>query len=127
LISDDNSFVDVGNELRAAEKIGNPKGERHQNIVAVLATGRVPGSLHHYYLDMEFCVFSLKNLIDDRWPLNKTPPPWTSPDLPPRFRTFRVWHVMQDLTCGLTYIHEQGEVHRDLKPANCNVPLQCLL
>jgi len=31
-----------------------------------------------------------------------------------------IWGIMVQITNGLMFIHEQGEVHRDLKPQNSN-------
>jgi hypothetical protein len=33
-----------------------------------------------------------------------------------------VWNVMVEITSGLVYVHEKGEVHRDLRPHNSTPP-----
>jgi serine/threonine protein kinase len=106
---------DVENEIRAAEKLCKPGA--HRNIVAVTEHGKFhPG---YYFLDMELCDLSLENYIQRRWtPLMEEKVPYFTAEIPSRMRMAHIWDVMEDVTRGVTFIHQHKEIHRDLKPRN---------
>lgn len=100
------------NELRALEKICTLN---NRNIVSVLSHGYLPQSIY-YYIDMELCDLNLEEFIKKKWPthvLGKSRY-FTSA----AYDSSIVWAIMEDLACGLAFIHSLREVHRDLKPRN---------
>ena len=108
-------LTDIQNEIRAVEKLC--KSGTHKNIVAVLNHGKLPPWF--YFLDMELCDLNLESYINRRWTpaLQKRIQYFTS-ELPSSMRTAQLWHIMEDMTCGVAFIHQHKEVHRDLKPRN---------
>lgn len=104
---------EIQNEFRAAAKLCRPGA--HENVVAVLRWGPLPGSPCHF-IDMDLCEYNLgtyisylsgeKNLalIEDK----------------SRFSINQMWSIMSQIANGVSYIHSQGEIHRDLKPSNGN-------
>jgi serine/threonine protein kinase len=91
----------LANEVRAITKLCQPEG--CLNIVSVLRYGKVKDS-SFYLIDMELCEGNLYDLINCSRP---------SP-LGAQF----IWGIMVQISNGLLFIHNQGEVHRDLKPQN---------
>ncbi|XP_064415795.1 eIF-2-alpha kinase GCN2 [Latimeria chalumnae] len=63
----------------------------------------VPQTIHHLYIQMEYCEKStLRDTIDQELYQD----------------TKRLWRLFREILDGLAYIHEQGMIHRDLKPVN---------
>ena len=95
----------IRNESRAIAKLCG--AGTHRNIVVVLRQGTVKNS-GMFYFDMEYCGENLADFIH-------------------AFGGTRIWLVtacgiMSDISAGVAFIHEQGEVHRDLKPRNSITP-----
>jgi serine/threonine protein kinase len=72
---------------------------------------------------MELCDINLETWIERKWTEEtKTKLPYLTADIPTRMRIDIIWHVMEDVTKGVGFIHSKKEVHRDLKPRNSNNP-----
>jgi serine/threonine protein kinase len=105
----------VKNELRAIDKLRNPG---HRNVVEVLKHGELV-YMTLYFIDMELCDTNLETYIH-----GESASPIEEKLLyfrvlrPSPLKMEQVSGIVTDITNGLTYIHDQGEVHRDLKPAN---------
>jgi serine/threonine protein kinase len=99
------------NEVRAVAKLC--QGTSHINIVNTFRYGKVSMS-PYYYLDMELCDFNLGHHIA-KW--KKTS---LTPFAEAAQRVTEIARIMHDVTSGLSFLHEQGEIHRDLKPRNGN-------
>jgi serine/threonine protein kinase len=116
LVSGHITNLETQNELRAVAKLC--QSFTHENIVTVYDYGILPqGS--HYYMDVELCELNLEMLIyrntgDDIHENLR----YMVAELPPRMRTVQIWAIMEDITCGLAYMHNLHEIHRDLKPSN---------
>jgi serine/threonine protein kinase len=72
-----------------------------------------------YFIDMELCDLNLETYIyggsvstieENALHFRQLP---SSP-----LKVEQIWGIVTDITSGLAYIHDHGEVHRDLKPAN---------
>ena len=82
----------------------------HKNIIAILAHGEF--SMQYHYIDMELCDFDLHRFIyttseDDVMNLPSS-----------RQKDDKIWHIVEDISCGVAFIHSQDCIHRDLKPHN---------
>ena len=109
----------IQNELRAIEKfriIG-----AHRNTVKVLKVGQLcyEGSDMEFYVDMELCGLTLKSYIESS--ANTTSD--TQLSVPTKNILYmrggrHILDILQDITMGVAYIHDQNEIHRDLKPSN---------
>lgn len=82
----------------------------HQNVVEVFRHGAIADSAL-YYIDMELCNGDLAGYIADH-------PPGTENGI----TMVDVWNVIIQITNGLVYVHDKGEVHRDLRPHNSTAP-----
>lgn len=93
----------IKNEARAISKLCAPGA--HKNLVAVFRQGEVEDTTMFYY-DMELCQRNLEDFIQQYCTKEQ------------RITMSALWDIMQQIACGVAFIHEQGEVHRDLKPRN---------
>ena len=93
---------DISNELRTIDKLC--KQNSHENIVAVYRYGQLGDWC---YIDMELWEFNLDQYIAHtaKWSL-------------PTLDTKILLKIMQDVSRGLAFIHENNTVHRDIKPEN---------
>jgi serine/threonine protein kinase len=113
---------DIENEIRAAEKLCKPGA--HKNIVAMIERGKFPLA-GYYFLDMELCDLSLENYIQRKWtPLMEQKVSYFTVEIPSRMKIAHIWDIMEDVTRGLSFIHNHKEIHRDLKPRN-SMPSSC--
>ena len=105
---------DIANEARAISKLCGSVDSIHENIVQVLQHGWLSKSSSYYFIDMEFCEWSLDQYID----ASSSKP--LSLELNEAFwnRVICMLQIADDLTRGVGFIHTRGEVHRDLKPSN---------
>jgi serine/threonine protein kinase len=92
------------NEVRAMAKLCQQSS--HPHMVAVFRRGEVTDSAY-YYIDMELCDSNLDKFMRDHRPSSSSP-----------IQLPLVWNIMVQITSGLAFIHEHGEVHRDIKPRN---------
>ena len=73
---------------------------------------------------MELCDINLESWIERKWTEETEKKlAYLMGDFPSRMRMAQIWHVMEDVTSAVEFIHSQKEIHRDLKPRNSN-PLQ---
>jgi serine/threonine protein kinase len=69
---------------------------------------------------MELCDFTLNNYIQRSFKPRMVVkvPRLTDPELTSRARISHVWEIMEDVTKGVAFVHQNGYTHRDLKPRN---------
>jgi serine/threonine protein kinase len=104
------------NEIRAIDKLY--RDGPNDNLVEISHHGWLP-SLSYYYIDMEFCELNLDEYIEGKTPsgfLLENPRVLGAPFL--ERGTWCIWDIMQQISCGVQFIHSCQEVHRDLKPRN---------
>ena len=97
------------NEARAIAKLCV---HRHDNIVQVVAHGKVPG-FPYYFIDMELCDIDLASYLDTK--CGRDDNVLTHPIA---LNETKCWEILNDITSGLIFIHKRKEIHRDLKPRN---------
>lgn len=75
----------------------------------------------YVYLDMELCEYNLFQYLyaDTSNPFNGT---ISFRDLALNLKRKQAWNIMEQITKGVMFLHNQGEVHRDLKPKNSYIP-----
>ena len=104
--------MDLNIEKRFQRIIEALKEKPNENIVRVWRIGRIPG-LQFYYVDMEFCDFSLGDYVDSsekyifRLPNNFTQD----------FQR-RCLDILTQITNGLAFLHSLDVMHLNLKPSN---------
>lgn len=97
-----------------------------KNIVTVLKHGWLRSGFYPqsglYHIDMELCDLNLENYMDKKWTpdMRKTVFYFTE-NLPTRMRVGQIWDIMEDITKGLSFLHQNNMVHRDVKPRNGNL------
>ena len=102
--------------MRAVRKLCNVGA--HPNIVPVLRLGEFTEA-SYYFIDMELCGLNLERYIHRDWtPTLQTQMPFFTADFPPRMRMSQVWEIMEGITNGVAFIHENKEIHRDSEPRN---------
>lgn len=105
------------NEIRVITKLR--KAEAHRNIVQILRHGDFEYGSSTYYIDMEYCDINLRTFINGNWtPELRNQMPYFTIELPPRLKIAQLWSIMEDIACGVAFLHGLGEVHRDIKPEN---------
>jgi serine/threonine protein kinase len=72
----------------------------------VYRQGEVTDSAY-YYIDMELCDENLDQFMRAHRPSSSSP-----------IQLPLVWNIMVQITSGLAFIRELGEIHRDIKPRN---------
>jgi serine/threonine protein kinase len=126
---------DVQNEIRAIKKLCQDHSNR--NLVSVLRHGQFFApklQLAFFYIDMELCDFDLHAAIQNRRLLSQTRTDADSTDaaatapeaghstlkdmLSREQELECMMKMLSDITSGVVFMHELGEVHRDLKPHN---------
>lgn len=105
---------DIANEARAITKLC--MNIAHDNIVHVRNHGWMTSPFSDYYfIDMEYCDKTLENHIAD----HSTRIPDSNNVIDEgRMGVIEAIQIVNDITHGLGFIHENNEVHRDLKPSN---------
>ena len=93
---------DISNELQTIDKLC--KQNSHENIVTVYRYGQLG---EWCYIDMELCEFNLHQYIAA-----------TAECSLPTLDTKILLKIMQDVSRGLAFIHENNIIHRDIKPEN---------
>ena|ERR1700736_1362851 len=112
---------DVENEFRATAKLCTPP--THKNIVEVYNHGPLHVA-EYYFLDMALCDLNLEDYLK-RNVTKEAQKMGYLDDLPQRTRAEQIWAIMEDITCGVAFIHSNDEIHRDLKPRNSTPRLKC--
>lgn len=89
----------------------------HNNIVQVFQHGWL--TQNEYYIDMEFCVLNLHDFIHAGIRNKFGTTQFLDPDYQDQeLQYFTLRRIMENISCGLKFIHQKGAVHRDLKPSN---------
>jgi len=83
----------------------------HANLVQIYAQGWLQSysaSTNEgiYFIDMELCHANLKHYINERYEFDGGIEP------------SEIWHIMQQITSGLKFLHSEKIIHRDMKPEN---------
>jgi serine/threonine protein kinase len=109
------TFEIVANEFRAVDKFHS---QGHKNIIQVFGHGQLKNTAF-CYIDMELCDLNLRAYIARDWPDAVVAQlQHFTIDLPPKMKWVQIMGIMDDVVCGLAFIHSHGEVHRDIKPQN---------
>jgi serine/threonine protein kinase len=98
------------NEIRAIRKLCNGK---HKNIIEVFAIGEFADSMYTF-IDMEICDLNLEDYNKNIWMTNLV---HENLDLK-GVKELQACNIMKQISDGIVFVHQQGEVHRDLKPRN---------
>jgi len=111
---------DIKNEIRAVEKLC---GKAHKNLVSILQHGELLNNPKYpYYIDMELCDMNLKDYIlysDEAVQRYQSGSECSELVLPSRSQgPYYIWVIMEQVSCGIAFIHDEGWIHRDVKPAN---------
>jgi serine/threonine protein kinase len=105
----------INNETRVIQKLRDNGG--HINIIEVLNHGWLPNN--EYYIDTEICVFSLRDFLkSDLQSALGSRDYFCRRDCPDGLGCLRFWNIAKQVTRGLEFIHNSGELHRDIKPEN---------
>ena len=95
----------------------------HRNIVSFYGICRKPYSIMQEYVSFSFAPFGDETVISSfsQFPSHVN-----------EYYDFKGFehipvNIMNDLTCGLAYLHQQYIVHRDLKPANVLISNQHMI
>jgi serine/threonine protein kinase len=76
---------------------------------------------NYYFIDMELCDINLHDFLHPKTsPMQSRLARFAS--VPSRSGPIGMWDIMVQLTSGLKFIHDNGEVHSDLKPTNGELP-----
>jgi len=90
----------------------------HENIIEIYGYGELRNSTYHY-IDMQLCLFDLKEYLDHRGSKHSTR---VTAHIPltesPWLNSEEVFSIMEQIANGVEFIHGHREVHRDLKPRN---------
>jgi serine/threonine protein kinase len=99
-------------EVDAIRNLGY-KGS-HKNIISILNHGEF--SLEYYYIDMELCNYDLRRFIYSTEQIQ-----FLSEVKRSQAKDDSIWHIVEDISCGVAFVHSQDCVHRDLKPDNSTI------
>src|SRR5579859_1294333 len=91
---------------------------KHDNLLEIFGHGWLAGTSSMYYIDMELCVYNLEDYIkvENISVLESIPPKQPTAKL---FKALkRMMGILQQISNGLSYIHNKSQVHGDLKPTN---------
>jgi serine/threonine protein kinase len=109
----------VEREISTLERLASLGMQK--NIVTVLSHGWLPQSRNLYHIDMELCDLNLNNYIRKEWtPKMRQTVPYFTENLPTRMRVGQIWDIMEDITKGVSFLHQNNMIHRDLTPCNGN-------
>jgi len=105
-----------GTTPREADVIGALPDDGHPNLVNILTAGWHPWQgQRQFCIDMEWCEFNLHDYIYGPY---KTPESKNFVDLSLPAEYTSIWDVLEQITCGVAFMHQLKLVHRDLKPSN---------
>ena len=96
----------------------------HENLVNILQHGELSNNPKYpYFIDMELCDMNLKDYISSSDDVivghHTSGSQYYDIVLPSRSKgPYYIWNIMEQVSCGIVFIHSQGCVHRDVKPAN---------
>ena len=92
----------------------------NNNIVCVLNQGWLQGNLTCYFFDLELCALDLNDYMSGDFKsvlgLSAFWDPQFAEDQD--LGCLTIWKIMDHISNGLKFIHDNQAVHRDLKPSN---------
>lgn len=126
---------DVENEAAVISQVC--RSGQSNTVVEVYDNGWLPGfDPSYYYVDMEYCSQTLEEWIHGPSRSNNSEGGRLTTDAVESSLTTaghetisgyvseEVLDILQNITSGLKYLHQNGVVHRDLKPRNSIISLQ---
>jgi serine/threonine protein kinase len=114
----------IRNEARVIKKL---QGDVSLNVIKIFQHGWLVEN-RFYFIDMEFCVFSLRDFLRAEAKVAMGEVFLECPhNESGGIACLTMWSIIKQITQGLIFIHSRKEVHRDLKPENgkltCRNPL----
>ena len=111
------------NEADVVSKLCQPG--QSNTVVEVYNHDWFPGpDQSYYYVDMEYCEQTLEEWIKDSTRHQAPQEQVSNTAIPSESKSglADILDIIEDITSGLQYLHQQGIVHRDLKPKNGTFP-----
>jgi serine/threonine protein kinase len=94
----------------------------HPNIIQVFNHGRM-SEYPYYFIDMELCDLTLDDYVTQRWaPQGEERGSYFMGKLSVMEKMKQTADILNDVTTGVAFIHQQKAIHRDLKPSNSKSP-----
>ena len=116
------SQKEIQNEIQAMDSLCRGS---HDNIIAIYQHGQLHPPQAFYFIDMEFCDINLEEYIHSKKTGIHGLLEWDKA-VEQGGVPFLICGIMQQVLCGLKFIHDHNHVHRDLNPQNGN-PHHCAL
>jgi serine/threonine protein kinase len=110
---DDDVEEQVVDEVRAIEKLCDGS---HANVVRFFRHGRVGKDSSFYFIDMEYCDTNLHDYVNGKSGVTELLD-WPKASNAERIQ-YLIAGIMDQVLCGLVFIHGENYVHRDISPNN---------
>jgi serine/threonine protein kinase len=113
---------EIENEIRVIQKLHENGG--HKNIVSFLNHGWLAIEEQVYYIDMDLCTLNLRDFVNGTFISALGPQFLEPPARSTEFECLCFWIILKQVTEGLKFVHDHGELHRDIKPENSKFTLK---